>query len=446
MFVDQGKYDGLLIAGDFNFPNLVWSSEHYFAEVNGSDSCFASVFLDLLNDESIVQHVNFPTFVKSDLSCANFLDLILSEAPERISDFDKLSPLGTANQGHLAISWHYHLKSRSRQAKTTSKKFVYRKGNYDKFNSIISSYDWSLMFSDLHINDCYNIFLEAYNAACSACIPMVAVSTNKRTRSPWMTQELLQLLRIKNNLFHKNLITKWKHADLVLKFKSIRAVAKKLIKRRKIEFEMDLASDKKNPKRLYSYINSKIKINTSIDSMYHDNFSQNNHTDIANILNNQFQSVFNVDSSDTPLPDFPLRTEHTIGSFVISFDTVFDLLNKLDPNKSSGCDMVHSFVLKHTARSMSIPLTILFRLSLHSGSIPSYWSLANITPLFKNGSRSDPSNYRPISLTSVICKLMEKLVKHALFDHLFSHNLLSPKQHGFLNNKACVTNLLEPTF
>ena len=131
MLVDQGKYDGLLIAGDFNFPNLVWSSEHYFAEVNGSDSCFASVFLDLLNDESIVQHVNFPTFMKSDLSCVNFLDLILSDAPERISDLDKLSPLGTADQGHLSISWHYHLKSRSRHIKTTSKKFVYRKGNYD---------------------------------------------------------------------------------------------------------------------------------------------------------------------------------------------------------------------------------------------------------------------------------------------------------------------------
>ena len=143
------------------------------------------------------------------------------------------------------------------------------------------------------------------------------------------------------------------------------------------------------------------------------------------------------------MPDFPLRTEYTIGSFDIGCNTVFDLLNNLDPNKSSGCDMVHSFVLKHTARSMSIPLTILFKLSLHSDSIPSHWSLANITPLHKNGSRSDPSNYRPISLTSVTCKLMEKLVKQALFNHLFSHNLLSSKQHGFLNNKACVTNLLE---
>ncbi|XP_065683265.1 uncharacterized protein LOC136096056 [Hydra vulgaris] len=82
--------------------------------------------------------------------------------------------------------------------------------------------------------------------------------------------------------------------------------------------------------------------------------------------------------------------------------------------------------------------------SLDSGCCPKVWKKANVTPLFKNRSRLEPGNYRPISLTSVVCKVMEKILRDTMVNHLVEHNLfVSKNQTGSVNKKACVTNLLE---
>jgi hypothetical protein len=83
---------------------------------------------------------------------------------------------------------------------------------------------------------------------------------------------------------------------------------------------------------------------------------------------------------------------------------------------------------------------------LDDGEVPEAWREANVAPLFKKkGSRLIPGNYRPVSLTSVPCKLLEKIVRDVVMDYLVKNNLISKQQHGFVKNKACVTNLLEST-
>ncbi|XP_065662687.1 uncharacterized protein LOC136085320 [Hydra vulgaris] len=156
---------------------------------------------------------------------------------------------------------------------------------------------------------------------------------------------------------------------------------------------------------------------------------------IANSLNNQFQSVFSKEPSNDNLPRFDRRTNTILNS--ISFDTLATLmeLSALDISKSLGVDNVSPHVLRFCSTSMSSPLTLIFQKSFDNGEIPSSWSKANVTPLFKKCSRIDPSNYRPISLTSIPCKIMEKLVKKAIMQHLKSNNLSSNSQHGFLEKK-----------
>jgi hypothetical protein len=85
----------------------------------------------------------------------------------------------------------------------------------------------------------------------------------------------------------------------------------------------------------------------------------------------------------------------------------------------------------------------LFEKSYRNGVVPEIWKKANVTPIFKKGKRTDPANYRPVSLTSVLCKLMEKLVRSVIVNHLCENKLLSIHQHGFVNRKSCATNLLE---
>jgi hypothetical protein len=88
-------------------------------------------------------------------------------------------------------------------------------------------------------------------------------------------------------------------------------------------------------------------------------------------------------------------------------------------------------------------LSIIFKKSYYSGVIPDEWLKANITPLFKKGDKLELSNYRHVSLTSVVCKVMEKMIQAVMMNHLMSNKLLSSEQHGFVNGKNCCSNLLE---
>ena len=86
--------------------------------------------------------------------------------------------------------------------------------------------------------------------------------------------------------------------------------------------------------------------------------------------------------------------------------------------------------------------TRVFNLSLKEGVVPFEWKEANIILLFKKGSRNKSDNYRPVSLTSVICKLLERLIKDHMVDFLVKHKLLNSSQHGFLKARSCLTNML----
>ncbi len=169
-----------------------------------------------------------------------------------------------------------------------------------------------------------------------------------------------------------------------------------------------------------------------------------NGPDIANCLNDAFHGVFTVPRRG-PLPDFPFRTEATCNpsdSFITE-QAVYSILTNLNFRKSTGVDQVHPHVLKESAASFSAPLSSILRQSYNTSSLPDYWLKANVTPIYKKGKRSDPLNYRPISLTSVPCKIMEKLVKEVILEHFISNNLFTAAQHGFMRKKSCVTNLLE---
>ena len=99
-------------------------------------------------------------------------------------------------------------------------------------------------------------------------------------------------------------------------------------------------------------------------------------------------------------------------------------------------------ILKKTVELISTPLAHVFNMSLQEVIVPFEWKEANIIPLFKKGSRNKSVNYRPVSLTSVICKLLETIIRDHMMDFLIKHKLINPTQHGFLKAKSCLTNLL----
>ena len=110
-------------------------------------------------------------------------------------------------------------------------------------------------------------------------------------------------------------------------------------------------------------------------------------------------------------------------------------LKNLKVNKSMGVDNVHPMVSRECAVAFAKPLVILFRKSLIENKIPNLWKLALISPIFKKVSRTLAANYRPISLTSIVCKLLESIIRDEFLNHLILNKLLNPAQHGFVPHR-----------
>ena len=143
--------------------------------------------------------------------------------------------------------------------------------------------------------------------------------------------------------------------------------------------------------------------------------------------------MFTVDDGVINPANLPGLVSITIAPPFLLWTTLVEKYIKLLKAKSgSGPDGLPAVFFKNTASSISYPLSILFNLSLQTADIPSIWKLASVTPVFKNGSPSDPANYRPISLTCIATKLMEAGIKDALMAHLKSSGVLNDSQHGFL--------------
>ena len=132
-----------------------------------------------------------------------------------------------------------------------------------------------------------------------------------------------------------------------------------------------------------------------------------------------------------------------LGHITISGQEVYKQLNNLDKEKSSGPDNLSPTLLQACAAELAEPLRFLFNKSLAQKKLLKSWKQARITPIFKKGKGSDPGNYRPVSLTSQACKIMEQILKKHLLQHLEDRNLISNQQHGFVHHRSCQTNLLE---
>ena len=124
--------------------------------------------------------------------------------------------------------------------------------------------------------------------------------------------------------------------------------------------------------------------------------------------------------SSLPVPDAKFQTKSDyLGTFTP--EMVAKKIKAMKDNKSPGVDGIPPKLLMETVEQISVPLARVFNLSLKEGLVPFEWKEANIIPLFKRGSRNKPDNDRPVSLTSVICKLLEKLIKHHIVDFLVRH-------------------------
>ena len=187
-------------------------------------------------------------------------------------------------------------------------------------------------------------------------------------------------------------------------------------------------------KSFYAYVRSKQTVRDKVGPL--ENNGGNMISDgfqMAQVLNEYFSSVFTTeDISSLPVPftKFEGNTSKHLGQLFVTSEIIANKIKKMKDNKSPGVDGIPPKLLKEIVEQISTPLAKFFNLSLEEGIVPSEWEEANITPLFKKGSKNKPDNYRSVSLTSVVCKLIETLIRDHMVEFLVKHKLINTSQHG----------------
>jgi len=279
--------------------------------------------------------------------------------------------------------------------------------------------------------------------------------SNTRNNLPWVNQNIKRLIRRRDRTF-KKAKTSGSTSDRK-KFLDLKHLVRKKVKEAYNQYLENILntsstdasrSNKPNSKRLYSFIKHSKQDSAEILPL---KFKNKLHTDdMAKVtaLNQQFQSVF---SPKSPLKLSSLcemkinqtgQTIPTMPDITISSKGIEKLLKNLSPHKACGPDKIKPIIVKSLATEIAPILQVIFQKSLEEGSLPSQWKTAFVAPIFKKGDRSNPANYRPISLTCVLCKVMEHIISSSIVKHFTEQDVLYHLQHGFREKRSCVSQLV----
>ena len=256
----------------------------------------------------------------------------------------------------------------------------------------------------------------------------------------WFDAETHNLCREKERLHEKYKGTEDPSLRLnrYLKFSMARKKFKEVVTRKMSKSFDDEDDYGLISKKFWSYVKATAN-NTRIPEQVHlENSFKSNPADQADLFNTFFYKQFSEASS------YSISVDDTNSrDFCIDFNAsrVFSILKNINPNKAMGPDKIHGLVLKNCAKSISNPLSLLFSKSYYCGVIPDEWKAALVVPVHKKGSKSDVANYRPISLTCIVTKTMEKIVRDELMNRC--DHMIDSRQHGFLQNKSCTTQLVD---
>jgi len=237
-----------------------------------------------------------------------------------------------------------------------------------------------------------------------------------------------------------------------VEYKRIRNKVTAMIKTNHDQFTTQILSNcKNNPWRFYGYINSLKTVKSRVGQLRRPDGSMTQSVkEMANVLCNYFKSVFTDEGCDQQTTKFGSDrtvmqegTDQKSSGTRFSYQQVRDRLLKLKTFKSPGPDGIHPKLLNNCADAAATPLSLIFQKSFDERKVPDRWKLATISPIYKKGSRNDPSDYWSVSLTLVCCKVMESIIKDDVISQLNKGTGISKCQHGFTSGRSCLTNPLE---
>ena len=254
---------------------------------------------------------------------------------------------------------------------------------------------------------------------------------------PWFDSECYAKCKEKDKL-HKKIQSK-KTLASELKFKTARRDFKALIKS-KMRANLDNENRNILTKKFWSHVKSTSKSTRIPEVVSYSGLTASEPVSKAKLFSDYFRKQFSSPSTYNTNIDFMNDKNFDVE---FSAHRIKSILNAIDINKAQEPDAINGAVLKNCSASLAYPLTKMFSLIYNVGYIPSEWKLSNVVPVHKKDDKGNVENCRPISLISLVVKVLERIMYEEL--HARTETKIDPRQHGFLRKRSCNTNLLSFT-
>ncbi len=415
--VKQDRLNNLLILGDLNADN------------NTRDGAKFKFFTDI---NHLTSHIDEPTRITTTTQTR--LDRIISNMPHLISKSEVLEPLLYNDHCTISVSLSFRIHKGGIYKRLM---WDYSRANFNGLREYLSNIDWS---ETLGYGDDIELAASKWSDI---------ILTSAKRYIPTRTVIIRPNDKGRVGRRHKHAKTS-NDAESWAEFRHIRNEyiqscrdAEKLYDKRRIE---RLSQSSFSTKECWSLYKSVLGINSQ--SSYPSLNDRGNivvdDASKANVFNQLFVNNATIDDTGKELPvvDIPLDIP-TIEHIDITLTDVRDQLSTLNPSKSYGPDGVGPRLLKELKQVVAPPLLHLFKESMRQRKVPGTWKQANVVPLYKKGDKSDPNNYRPVSLLNTTSKLMEKVVFKYLFNFFRDNFLLSLWQSGFMPGCSTICQLTE---
>ena len=418
-------FNNVLIIGDLNLPDIDWIN--YFGR-----SCISYQFTDMCYTLSLHHMVCIPTRGN------NILDLVLVSNQNLIANLEVGPPLGQSD--HLGLNFQLITNDKTNDSINQRVMYNYGQADYNIINAYLMTIDWDEQLNQSDsIDEMWGIFMSFLSYIHENFIPIK--NFDNTCRNSDATAKRLYRIKLK----------KWKKYQLEktitskFNFEVASATYNSYVQNKEITKEKALFLNAKyEPKKLFGYISNKLSLKTGISCIKNPNSEINEYDDykIASLLAEQFERAFTLDDGIVPQVDpYSIRQPYEF-KLCTPYD-IIKIVRKMNQNGAPWPDEIPISLVKNCLANLALPISIIVNKSLAYGELPMHWKLANVTPVHKKGDKSNPGNYRPISVTSVFSKIAETYILHSIFEYISQNDLLSHNQHGFLPGKSTTTNLLQ---
>ena len=314
--------------------------------------------------------------------------------------------------------------------------------DFKSVNSFLKNIDWQTELKEKTPTDCYLFITEKITE-----IVTMNSKPKRKSRKVSLEYRLRRVLWRKRRKLVIKLSKEPINPNVERKVHDIEKEIRDLYEKEEKRLETEaIHKIESNSKYFYSYAKRTVSSDTSIIKMEDKNGNvKTNREDICNILQDQYVSVFESPCDPKSLKNYDNaglydnESESRLSDIDFSAVDIGMAINDIPMNSAPGPDGITPKILKECKETVSYPLYLLWKKSLDTGIIPNPCKLSYIVPIHKKGRKDKPENYRPISLTSQLIKLFERVLKNHLVNHLESNDLIGSFQHGFRNKRSCLT-------